>query len=206
MCNSRWQNCSTVVSTIVQSLARLFNSRWIGYSTVAGTIVQQSLAWLFNSHWHNYSTMAGTIVQQSLARLFNSHWHDYSTVAGTIFSFFYAGRILQQWLARFFLFFMLAEFFNSDVKHLEYDRNRNMTHLFPPITFQAPATFTGMIWSIKVTCSSCLSGYCHHLLVCAHRTSSGCSSKKWIASTCCLHIAKYHFHPSLWSQIAIQVS
>ena len=77
MCNSCWQNCSTVGSTVVQSLAWLFNSLWVGYSTVTGTIVQQSLAQLFNSHWHNYSTTAGTIVQQSLAWLFNSHWHDF---------------------------------------------------------------------------------------------------------------------------------
>ena len=60
-------------------------------------IVQQPLARLFNSHWHDCSTVAGTIVQQSLARFFNSHWHICSTVTGNIFSFFYAGRILQQW-------------------------------------------------------------------------------------------------------------
>ena len=111
--NSGWHNSSIVTGAIVQqSLARLFNSRWHD--------IQQSLAWLFNSHWHDYSTVAAMTLQQSLARLFNSQWHDSSrvtgtilqqslerffnrcwhnslTVAGKIFSFFYAGRILQQW-------------------------------------------------------------------------------------------------------------
>ena len=57
--------------------------------TVADTIVQQSLAWLLNSHRHDCSTVTGTILHQSLARFFHSH--------GKIFSFFYAGRIVQQW-------------------------------------------------------------------------------------------------------------
>ena len=111
--NSHWHDCSTVTGMILQqSLARLFNSHWHDWSTVAVMIVQQSLARLFNSHWHNWSTLAGTIIQQSLTGLFNSHWHDSSTVTGAIlqqslaglfnshkqiFSFFYAGRILQQW-------------------------------------------------------------------------------------------------------------
>ena len=68
-------------------------------------LVELSLTRLFNSHWHNSSSVAGTIIQQSLARLFNGHWHYSSTVAGII---------LQQPQARFFLFFMLAEFFNSE--------------------------------------------------------------------------------------------
>ena len=50
-----------------------------------------------NSHCHDYSAVAGTILQQSLAQFFNIHWHDSSTVTGKIFSFFYAGRIPQQW-------------------------------------------------------------------------------------------------------------
>ena len=102
--NSSWQNCSTVAGTIVLSLTKFFNSHWHDYSTVTGTISQQSLTWLFNSDLHNCSTVAGTIVQQRLTwffngqtRLFNSHWHDSSTVTG--------------W---FFLFSMLAEFFNSE--------------------------------------------------------------------------------------------
>ena len=82
---------------IAQSLAQFFNSRWDDYSTVAGTIDQQRLARFFNSHWHNSSTVPGTIVQQWLARFFNSDWHDSSTFTVKIFSFFYAGRILQQW-------------------------------------------------------------------------------------------------------------
>ena len=108
-----WHDCSTVTGIIHQQpLARLFNSHWLGYSTVTGMILQQSLARLFNSHWHDWSTVAGTIIQQSLTGLLNSHWYDSSTVTGTIlqqslaglfnshkqiFSFFYAGRILQQW-------------------------------------------------------------------------------------------------------------
>ena len=118
--NSHWHDCSTVQNYGQQSMARLMNSRWNDFSTVTGTIVQQLLAWLFNSgwhdsstvtgiilqqsparffnsHWHNSSTVTGTIVQQSLARFFNSGWHDSSTVTGKIFSFFYAGRIPQQW-------------------------------------------------------------------------------------------------------------
>ena len=103
---SNWLDSSTVAGTIIQqSLARLFNRRWHNYSTL--------LIRLFNSHWHNYSTVAGMILQQSLVWLFNSDWHDCSTVTGIIlqqllarlfnsqgqdfFSFFYAGRILQQW-------------------------------------------------------------------------------------------------------------
>ena len=77
---------------------------------------------------------------------------------------------------------------------------------FRPFMFQVLTTFTGMIWSIKVICSSCSSGYCQNLLVSTDRTSSRCSSKKWVASTRCLHIAKYHFHLSLWSQITVQGS
>ena len=83
---------------------RLFNSHWHECSTVTGKIVQQWLARLFNSHWHDYSTVTGMIDQQWLARFFNSHWYNSSTVTGRIiqqsradFSFFYAGRILQQW-------------------------------------------------------------------------------------------------------------
>ena len=34
---------------------------------------------------------------------------------------------------------------------------------FHPFMFQTPTTIAGMICSIKVICSSCLSGYCHHL-------------------------------------------
>ena len=106
---------STVTDTIIkQSLARLFNSRWHDCSTVPDTIIQQSLAQLFKSHWHDCSTITGTVIQQSLAQLFNSGWHDSITVTGTIpyewlvrffnshwqdFSFFYAGRILQQWFS-----------------------------------------------------------------------------------------------------------
>ena len=105
--NSHWHDSSLVSGTIVQqSLAPLFNSHWYDFSLAAGMIVQPSLAHLFNSHWHDYSTVAGTIVQQSLVQLFNSHWHYYSTVAG---------MIVQQSRARFFLFSMLAEFFNIDV-------------------------------------------------------------------------------------------
>ena len=37
---------------------------------------------------------------------------------------------------------------------------------------QAPTTFTGMIWLIKVICLSCLSGYCQYLLVFTDRTGS----------------------------------
>ena len=103
--NSHWHDCSRVTGTIVQqSLARLFNSHWHECSTVTGIILQQSLARLFNSHWHDYSTVTGMIDQQWLARFFNSHWYNSSTVTGRIippsradFSFFYAGRILQQW-------------------------------------------------------------------------------------------------------------
>ena len=96
----------TVASTIVQqSLARLFNSCcWCDCSTVTGTIVQQfagaviqqSLVQLFNSLWHSFSTVTGMVLQQSLARFFNSYQHDTSTVTGSIF-------------------YMLAEFFNSDI-------------------------------------------------------------------------------------------
>ena len=98
MCNNPSQDCSIVASTILQqSLAQFFNSNWHECSTVTGTIIQQWLVRFFNSHWHNSSTVTGTILQQWLARFFNSHWHDSSTVTGKIFSFFYAGRILQQW-------------------------------------------------------------------------------------------------------------
>ena len=34
---------------------------------------------------------------------------------------------------------------------------------FHPFMFQTPTTIAGMICSIKVICSSYLSGYCHHL-------------------------------------------
>ena len=44
-------------------------------------IDQQWLARFFNSHWYNSSTVTGRIIQQSRAD----------------FSFFYAGRNLQQW-------------------------------------------------------------------------------------------------------------
>ena len=88
--SSHWHYCSTVTGTILQqSLVRLFNICWRNYSTVAGTIVKQSLARLFNSHWHVRLTVASTVLQQFLTRFFNSHWQD--------FSFFYTGRILQQW-------------------------------------------------------------------------------------------------------------
>ena len=126
MFNSRWHDCSGTGAILQQSLARLFNSHWHDCSTVTGTVVQQSLTLFFNSGWHDSSTVTGTVIQQSLAglinrgwhdpltvtgiifkstgtiaqqslvRFSNSHWHDYSTVAGKIFSFFYAGRILQQ--------------------------------------------------------------------------------------------------------------
>ena len=90
--------CWTVAGTVVQqSLALLFNSHWHDCLTVTGTIIQQLLARFLNGHWHNSSTVTGTILQQSLARFFNSGWHDYSAVTGEIFSFFYAGRIFQQW-------------------------------------------------------------------------------------------------------------
>ena len=105
--NNLWHNYSTAADTIFQqSLALLFNSHWYECSTVTGTIVQQSLARMFNSHWYNCLAVASTIVQQALARFFNSrvagwffnsHWHDFSTVTDKFFSFFYAGRILQQW-------------------------------------------------------------------------------------------------------------
>ena len=95
--NSHWHDCSTVQNYGQQSMARLMNSRWNDFSTVTGTIVQQLLAWLFNSGWHDSSTVTGIILQQSPARFFNSGWHDSSTVTGNIFSFFYAGRIPQQW-------------------------------------------------------------------------------------------------------------
>ena len=92
---------------------------WQDCSTVAGKIVQQSLARLFNSHWHDSLTITGTILQESRARFLNSDWHDSSTVTG---------RILQQSWGRFFLFSMLAEFFNSQdhvlknrAMHQEYD-------------------------------------------------------------------------------------
>ena len=127
--NCRWHGCSTVTATMLQqSLARLLKSGWYDSSTVTGTIAQQSLAWLFDRHWHACSTVAGTIFQQSLARFFNSHWYNSSTVTGTI---------LQQWLARFFnshgqdffLFSMLAEFFNSDVYcWIIVPCTRNTTH------------------------------------------------------------------------------
>ena len=108
MCNSCWQDCSTVASTILQKLlARLFNSDWHNCWTVSGLILQQLLARLLNSGWHDSSTVTSIILQQSLARLLNSHWYNSWTVAGTI---------LQQSQARFFLFPMLAEFFNSDVQ------------------------------------------------------------------------------------------
>ena len=95
--NSHWHDCSTVASTIIQQwLAWFFNSHWHDCLTVTGTIVQQSLARLINSGWHDSSTVTGIILQQSPARFFNSGWHDSSTVTGKIFSFFYAGRILQQ--------------------------------------------------------------------------------------------------------------
>ena len=95
--NSHWHDCSAITGTIVrQTLPRVFNSSWQNCSTVAGTIVL-SLTKFFNSHWHDYSTVTGTISQQSLTWFFNSHWHCPSTVTG-----------------RFFLFSMLAEFFNSE--------------------------------------------------------------------------------------------
>ena len=92
-----WHDSLTVTGTIIQWLTRFFNSCWHHCSTVTGTIVQQTLARLFNSHWQDYSTVAGRIIHQSLAPLFNSHWHHCSTATGKISSFFYAGRILQQW-------------------------------------------------------------------------------------------------------------
>ena len=92
-----WHDYLTVTGTIIQCLTRFFNSCWHHCSTVTGTIVQQTLARLFNSHWQGYSTVADRIIHQSLAPLFNSHWHHCSTATGKIFSFFYAGRILQQW-------------------------------------------------------------------------------------------------------------
>ena len=96
--NSGCHDCSTVTGTIdQQSLARLINSHWHDSLLEAGTIVQQPLAPLFKSHWHDCWTVTVTIAQQSLAWLFNSGWHDCSSVTGKIFSFFYAGRILQQW-------------------------------------------------------------------------------------------------------------
>ena len=96
--NSRWHDSSTVSGTIFQvsgkivqqSLARLFNNHWYDYSTVAGTIMQEPL--------HDCSTVTSRIVQQWLTQLFNSRWHDCSAVTSKIFSFF-----------------LLAEFFNSDV-------------------------------------------------------------------------------------------
>ena len=94
-------------------LAWFFNSHWHNCSPVTGKIVQQSLTQLFNSHRHNCSTVTGTIVQQSLTQLFNSHWHDCSTVTGMIIQ--QSGTVVQQSWARFFLFSMLAEFFNIDV-------------------------------------------------------------------------------------------
>ena len=102
--NRRQHDSSTVTGIILQqSLARMFDSLLQDCSKVTGTIVQQSLAWLFNtglivqqslsqlfnSHWSDCSTVTDTIVQQSLARLLNSHWQG--------LSFFYFGRILQQW-------------------------------------------------------------------------------------------------------------
>ena len=95
--NSHWHDYSAVQNYGQQSMARLINNRWNDFSTVTGTIVQQLLARLFNSGWHDSSTVTGIILQQSPARFFNSGWHDSSTVTGKIFSFFYAGRILQQW-------------------------------------------------------------------------------------------------------------
>ena len=65
---------------------------------------------------------------------------------------------------------------------------------------QSPTTFTSMVWSNKVICSSCLFWFAQIELA-PHG-----SVRKWVASTYCLHTAKYHFHPSLWSQITIQVS
>ena len=128
MFNSHWHDCSTVADTIVQqSLAPLFDRHWHECSTVAGKIVQQSLARLFNSHWHNFSTVTDMIVQQWLTRLFNSRRYDCSTVADMILQ--RSDTIVQQSLARifnsywhcsstvtgrFFLFSMLAEFFNSE--------------------------------------------------------------------------------------------
>ena len=98
--NSRWHDSSTVSGTIFQvsgkivqqSLARLFNSHWYDYSTVAGTIMQEPL--------HDCSTVTSRIVQQWLTQLFNSRWHDCSAVTSKIFSFFFAGRILQQWCSQ----------------------------------------------------------------------------------------------------------
>ena len=52
---------------------------------------------MFNSHSHDCLTVTGTIIHQWLARFFNSYWHDSSAVPGKIFSFFYPGRIPQQW-------------------------------------------------------------------------------------------------------------
>ena len=81
------------------------NSHWHNLSTVTGAIVQQFKI-MCKSRWQDCSTVASTILQQLLVPLFDSHWHDSSTVAGTI---------LQQSWAKFFLFSMPAESFNSDV-------------------------------------------------------------------------------------------
>ena len=79
-----WYNSSIVTGTIVQSLKMMCNSRWQDCSTVASTILQQLLTRLFNSGWHDSSTVTGIILQQSLARLLNSYCHDSSTVDDTI--------------------------------------------------------------------------------------------------------------------------
>ena len=105
--------CATVAGKIVQqSQARFFNSQWHDSPTVTGITLQQSLARLFNSGSHNSSTVTGIILQHSLARSINSGLHNSSTVTGKIFSFFYAGRIFQQWcsLSRGF-FFLKKTFF-----------------------------------------------------------------------------------------------
>ena len=65
-------------------------------STLDHVLYSWYMARFFNSHWHDYSVV-DTILQQWLAQFFNSRWHHCSTATGKIFSFFYAGRILQQW-------------------------------------------------------------------------------------------------------------
>ena len=144
MFNSRWHDCSGTGAILQQSLARLFNSHWHDCSTVTGTVVQQSLTLFFNSGWHDSSTVTGTVIQQSLAGLINRGWHDPLTVTGIIFqqvlarlfnSHWYdsptvTGTIIQQSRARFFLFSMLAEFFNSDVHCWRIvPCTRNTTHV-----------------------------------------------------------------------------
>ena len=141
--NSRWQDCSNLTGTIdQQSLALFFNSYRYSSSTVTGTIAQQSLPWLLKSHWHDYSTVAGIVFQQLQARMFNRHWHDCLAVTGKIFSFF-----------------ILAEFFISDIhcwrimpctRNTIHDPDQIKHFLIYVHTLWAEKLQTQLIWTSNV--------------------------------------------------------